>query len=148
MRTIAFGARSVFEGVQEGHGLRHAVGAAGLYCAAHVADGGRRVRSVLVRQPMVVCCEKTSAGQAPRSGSRVPEPRYQWASIENPDDHDEVGTSSNGGCDHDQGQTPRLDSIKACYLHPTVEVRCSSTAPAMAAPSEVDVPLPSSSSAT
>ena len=34
------------------------------------------------------------------------------------------------------------------HLQPTADVRWSSTAPAMAAPSEVDVPRPSSSSAT
>ena len=34
------------------------------------------------------------------------------------------------------------------HLQRTEEVRCSSTAPAMAAPSEVEVPRPSSSSAT
>ena len=45
------------------------------------------------------------------------------------------------------GET-EVQSVTKSYLHPTVDVRCSSTAPAIAAPSEVDVPRPNSSSAT
>ena len=60
----------------------------------------------------------------------------------------QVGPLLTGCCVHQEGQTLELVDVKGCYLHPTVEVRCSSTAPAMAAPSEVDVPRPSSSNAT
>ena len=52
--TVALGAGAVGEGVEEGDGLGHAVGAIGLHGAAHVADGHRRVGRVLVREPVVV----------------------------------------------------------------------------------------------
>ena len=58
MRAVALRAGSLFQGIQEGHGFQHAVGASHLHSAAHVANGHRRIGHVLVRQSMVVRCKQ------------------------------------------------------------------------------------------